>query len=344
MRYPEPDSSAEDPQDFQHQSPPSYSMIAGVGNPQQLREFLVKLNVDHRAKIEYIDMTGILSSVHNLSPGSRDRAHALINSPQIQSWVTGPNPAVLHINGQMFHSQHEARQSPLSLTCAQLVDDFLRRIQPQQNVKQPLIVLRWFCGQHTNFIRDRHAHPAGMLNNLLSQFVLQLRSLGVSSISAHLPTRGYIGIEEKCKAFVELVHSLPPGTILFCILDGVSHYENADHRDALTEVLELLRSLKPKNYDIRKQPVIKILTTAPLKSSIIPGVFDKDEILNMDQVYPRNGGSAAMQRDTGIGRVLMDSSQDMERWTEADIRSSTNHTGAESAHRARGGKGRRVIQ
>ena len=350
MGSPEPKSSAWNSQDFQHQPPPPYPMIAGERNRQHLRVLLGKLDFDQQADVAHNDTVQQLRLINILSRESQDRAVALMYSPQFHTWLTSTTSSVLHINGQMFFSEYEARQSPLSYTCAKFIDSVLAQARhPPTSTSNPIVVLRWFCGEHTNVRNDYDAHPPGMLNNLLAQLILQLLNLGTDSTLGSLPSLGHnTTLSDLCGLFVKLTRSLPLGTRLFCMLDGVSYYEDAQRRKELEEVLLMLKTLTRQTYEARGPPLIKILTTAPLRFSLASRVFGKDEVFNMTERYPPNGGFTPMQWDTGIGRVIMNGFQDMEQCSGADIRSSTNHhTRADSAYRAHSAHkvaGRRVIE
>ena len=305
-----PNSPAEDPQDFRHGPPSPDSTLGRERKRQQLHALLCKLNVDH--ELADTDTNQQVRLIYILSRESQDRAVALINSPQMHLWLTSTTSSVLHINGQMFFNEHEARQSPLSYTCAKFIDSVLAQVKhAQTSTINPTIVVRWFCGQHTNVRTDYDAHPPGMLNNLLWQVICQLLDLGIDSTSAGLPPLGHDPtLSDLCELFAGVAQSLPPGTILFCILDGVSYYEDAQRRDELTEVLLMLKTLTLQLHEASKGPLIKILTTAPMRSSLASRIFESDEIFNMNERYPPNGGFTALQWDAGIGRELMDSSQD----------------------------------
>ena len=109
------------------------------------------------------DTSTLLHVISNLSTGSQDRAVALINSPVMQEWMTSTVSRPLLVNGHMHSSEEEIRQSPLSFFCAKLVDSILPRTSSQP--AGDCFVVRWFCGQHTDFrdygpdLSDFDAHP-----------------------------------------------------------------------------------------------------------------------------------------------------------------------------------------
>ena len=86
-------------------------------------------------------------------------------------------------------------------------------------------------------------------------------------------------------------------TILFCIIDGISYYEDAECQIDCTEVLSMLTNLTRRAAN---GPLIKLLITAPLRSHYVHELFEGRELLNMDEHYPSNGGFSALQWDVGV--------------------------------------------
>lgn len=152
---------------------------------------------------------------------------------------------------------------------------------------------------------DYDAHPKGMLNNLLSQLISQILSSfpPLKLTQYHQPNvdpqlSGY------CDLFAQLVKALPTDTILFCIIDGISYYEDSSRQAECTEVLSMLTTLTGRSQDATNGPLIKLLTTCPLRSHIMHHFFQPEEIYNMDEHYPSNGGFTALQWDVGVGEVI----------------------------------------
>lgn len=156
-------------------SDPSKSALELEDTRRRLKALLTRLDIDQENDIATTDTSIQLNLIHTLSVTSQDRAVALITSPRLQSWLTSMSSCALVINGQMFSSEHETRRSPLSYFCAKFVDSILTVSPPtQQGPSNPIFVVRWFCGQHTDVRTDFDAHTPGMLNNLLSQLIRQL--------------------------------------------------------------------------------------------------------------------------------------------------------------------------
>ena len=144
-----------------------------------------------------------------------------------------------------------------------------------------------------------------MLNNLLSQLINQILTSNLRpKLVDHCLSEADPQVSELCDLFIQLAEALPTGTILFCIVDGISYYEDAERRAECSEVLSMLTSLSRRNHSATIGPLIKLLVTAPLRSHFAYQLFEEEEILNMDENYPSNGGFSALQWDVGMGKVL----------------------------------------
>ncbi|MCJ1382835.1 hypothetical protein MMC17_005948 [Xylographa soralifera] len=275
------------------------------------------LDVDPDVNVAAEDVLDLLRLGGTLSLPSQDRSVALMQSPRLQNWVTCPTSSVLLVNGHMFSSTSETRQSPLSFVCAKLVDVLLPKRGAKLANRNSILAVNWFCGQHTDYGIDPDAHPTGMMNNLISQLLTQLSSrtrngfeLNLTPITA-LRKLAHVGrpapegafdsssIKELCQLFAELVFLLPEGTNLFCIIDGISYYEDEEYTEELHEAISMFMKLATQ---IRGGCVLKLLVTSPLRSHEAQKLFYDNEIYDMDPKLPPNGGFTAMKWKTSLGQ------------------------------------------
>lgn len=281
---------------------------------QRLGNLLRALNFDLIPNTAAQDTSTLLHIVGNLSFGSQDRAVALITSSVMQKWLTSTVSLPLIVNGHMFSSERETRQSPLSYFCAKLINSILpSRTSLQAAKNRGVFVVNWFCGQHTNFndygpgMSDYDAHPPGMLNNLLGQLIVQLLEctslpqLDHLSVSSNDPP-----LSELCDLFVLLVEALPRGSMLFIVIDGISYYEDEERREECMEVVSMLTEITRGGPGFRNECLTKLLVTAPLRSHCVQDLFEDTEILDLDEYIPPNGGFTALQWDMSVGRVILD--------------------------------------
>ncbi len=286
-------------------SPSSYAVLEQQRSRQEVKAILSKLSIDDQADVAADDTSTLLRIIYTLSLPSQDRAVALINSPDLQSWVTSPSSCALLINGHMAYSEYEIRQSPLSYVCAKLADSVLSRtLRSLNDTNNSVLAVRWFCGQHTNMATDYDAHPPGMLNNLLAQLINQCLESSYPPLICDLCVQdSTLKLSDLCDLFVRLVEALPGGTILFCIVDGIPYYEDTDRQTECWEVFSNLINLARRKCDATNG-LFKLLVTAPLRSHCVQALFTPAEVLDLNEYIPPNGGFRALQWELGLGRAI----------------------------------------
>ena len=302
-----------------HRTPRGRSPSPGASQDQErshqrLGNLLRALNFDPIPKTAAQDTSTLLHIVGNLSFGSQDRAVALITSSVMQKWLTSTVSLPLIVNGHMFSSEGEIRQSPLSYFCAKLINSILpSRTSLQAAKNRGVFAVNWFCGQHTNFndygpgMSDYDAHPPGMLNNLLGQLIVQLLECTSLTQFDHLSVSSNDPrLSELCDLFVLLVEALPRGSMLFIVIDGISYYEDEERREECMEVVSMLTEITRGGPGFRNECLTKLVVTAPLRSHCVQDLFEDTEILDLDEYIPPNGGFTALQWDMSVGRVILD--------------------------------------
>lgn len=302
-------------------------------NTQTQTEILYNsLDIDHDRDVVAEDVSNLLRLAGTLSRASQDRSVSLMQSPRLQSWLTCTTSSVLHVNGHMFSSASgEQRQSPLSFVCAKLVDVLVPKTgRKLAKGTSTVLAVCWFCGQHTDCSQrkgsDYDAHPTGMMNNLISQLLIQLCSLDQIDYDLDLDLKnstvlqsfiqsGNLNqeggshstcIKTLCQIFTELVCLLPEGIILFCIVDGISYYEDEDRVEELHQIMSTLTDLANEIWAGR---VFKLLTTSPLRLHEVSTSLYEDEIYDMNARLPPNGGFTTTKWDNSLGRGVKDVSR-----------------------------------
>lgn len=273
----------------------------------QLQTIWSDLLLDKEAdRLPASDTASQLRLIHTLSFASQDKAVALIASPRLQAWLTGPYSSMLLVNGQMFSNDAEALQSPLSYFCARLIDNVLNRSQHggASVAPQPL-GLCWFCGMHTNEKKDDYASPAGILISILSQLIHQIvESPAPVTLTDVSILDKLVREEDLLCMFERLVGVLPAGTVLFCVLDGLSYYEDKKRGKDCMDLLTMLARLTRRRPETIHGPMVKLLVTAPLGTYAIHEFFGEEEKLNLEGYYPSHGGFSTKYWDLRMGRAI----------------------------------------
>ena len=279
--------------------------------------------------------------IYKLSSGSQDRAAALITSPVLQEWMKSTVSLPLVVNGHMYSRGDEIRQSPLSFFCAKLVDSILPEDSSQPAGIRGIFAVGWYCGQHTDLrdhgpvLSDYDAHPRvsrfadllpilsllefvsssgnadsqmlqGMLSNMLGQLAFQLLRCPFVPRLDRLPL-----IEQKpplstlLSLFTLLVRSLPRGSTLFIVIDGISNYEDEHRRKECIEVLETLIGLARRySGSTNDGCLVKLLVTAPLSSHHAQALFAPSETLNLPEYIDSPNGYTDSLWNMTIGELI----------------------------------------
>ena len=297
---------------------PCYDLIVGMlihieMAITKLNDILSNLSYERELDLPMRDVSALLQLAGTLTLPSQDRAVALMQSEQLQDWVTCSNSSALLVNGNMFLEDgvEEERRSPLTFVCAKFADTLVSvtgtRLE-YGNIK--VFTVRWFCGEHLDMNTDYDAHPLGMLNSCLSQLLIQISSYLTLTPNSNLDLSYMIdlnsavqndNISHLSQVFSDLVLHLPKNTIVFCIIDGIMYYEDSRRRDDLVSALGIMVNLSKKEKDC----LFKLLLTAPMRSlEVQQALFTQESVLNMDTYIPENGGFTSLQWDTKVGRHI----------------------------------------
>jgi len=210
------------------------------------------------------DLEKISKLTTSLSEMALGRGRWLIVSDRFRLWVQtrSPKSDLILVNGYLDDIA-ETKISPLSVLCASLI----RTVASQGRI----MTLTYFCGLHGSS-RDWNDGPRGMLRCLISQFILATGARGTDLVS--FPGLDHSLLQNVAAQelgalwvlFQELIGQLPPETVVFIILDGISAFETSlkgwdDEFCQIIFQLQQLVTTKP-----RSGPVVKILLTAPNRS------------------------------------------------------------------------------
>ena len=256
-------------------------------------------SLSYESDVPSRDVQSCLRLAGTFSIDDQNRSVALMTSPKLRSWLTSPSSAALLLNG----NSKVVRRSPVSFVSAKLADSL--------RTKGPLIGLRFFCGEHVNESRDPDASPPGMMNSLMAQLLEQYNGFDLTDIR-NLKKVKNDNVESLCKVFAKLVSQLPEQTILLCIIDAISYYEDSGRRQEILAAVGALLRLAAKDLNC----VFKLLLTNPGRCRHVCELFDKQEILDLPSYCPHQGGFTALQWDTRMGRDVEELGERLE---ESDL-------------------------
>ena len=189
--------------------------------------------------VEYMIQQG-----SSLSIKDQDRAKAIIVDPIISQWIIQTESAALLVHGN--GKWHEPI-SPTSVASAMLVSLFKNQLH--------FITLHHACKKGPD------GNARGMMRSLVCQM------LGGASFIYDFELQSSIDGEdlgELLKLFKKLVRGLPARSVVLCIVDGISWYEDRRLRDdtfkSLRNIVKLMKA---------EELILKLLLTSPTRTSYI---------------------------------------------------------------------------
>jgi hypothetical protein len=169
--------------------------------------------------------------------------------------------------------------------CARLIESL--GYQAEEN----FLVLHFFCGQHLFSATDSDATPLGLVNSLLAQLLSQYPNFEISSQDLVNISPNTVDCVQYL--FEKLVEQLEASMMVFCIIDGISLYEDAARLAETKKVMHGLTELVAR-YD-GTGPVFKLLLTSPTRIKNVPDRVAKDEVLSVSREVPPQAGLSVLR-------------------------------------------------
>ena len=206
------------------------------------------------------DLGYVLRQSNNFKTDTLGHGRWLMTTAKFKNWLAGGTSDLLLVDGHCDRARI-GKTSPMSIFCANFIASVVKL--------SSTIVLHFFCGQHATF-EDPLRGPNGLLRSLICQLLLypntpepNLEALSQQQLYNDL--KGH-ELNALLHLFQQLVHQIPRGTLVFCIIDGISEYETRTKNST-----EDLRSIISSLQSIVRQagPTFKILMTSANKSTEI---------------------------------------------------------------------------
>jgi hypothetical protein len=216
----------------------------------------------------------------SLNPHRQSRISFLLQDGKFQDWFKSLRSQTLVINGMDFASQPDEMVSPLSYMCTMLA-----KTVTQLQHAYPIV---FFCRLHTD--PDDKLHGAsGMMRSLIVQLVLALADTADLSFlsNADMEAIQTRDVYVLCQLFDEILKRVSTA-IVFCMIDGVSWFENEIHVQGMHTAMQSLNSLVEAVEATGSGLVFKLLVTSPIANEYckywfpnrveltVPGEFSMD--------------------------------------------------------------------
>jgi hypothetical protein len=197
------------------------------------------------------NVTFIQRQAQSIEEREQRQALWLFQSPRFESWLCANRSDVILVDGNS-ERHGMARYSAMSLVSSALVQEL--------NGNHFARTISFFCGLH-NLPNDDMAGPQGLMRSLVAQ-LLSMSDMGcdVHLASSHLDAVSRHDVGALCDLLHQLLTRNRLGTILFCIVDGISLFEVDGWRDDVQLVAWRLVGLAA---DPRLGATFKLIMTSP---------------------------------------------------------------------------------
>jgi hypothetical protein len=248
------------------------------------------------------DLAANLDNVWHLPLPYQNRLLATMQTPKLHAWITTPNSSALFLNlNTPAVSPLHASSSFLPAKLVQSVNE-----QPSENI----ITLAFFCGAHAR-PTDSHSGPQGTMRSLVAQLLESHPGFDLQTVRKVAQLRGD-DVHGLCEIFHNLVDQLPADVVVFCIVDGVTAFEERmGLRESGEEVVQaLVRTVQEcaQEKPVGGRCVFKLLLTSPRNSRrlwrLIPD--EVGDVVWMPDAVPSLGGFTVGKWNTSVGRPLRD--------------------------------------
>ncbi|RDL36240.1 Uncharacterized protein BP5553_06852 [Venustampulla echinocandica] len=222
----------------------------------KVKDLLYMLEYDH--ELHQKDAEDCLSLGYTQDDAGQARATWVLHSTEMGEFLAGKvESQLLLING---NSEATEFISPLSFVCAKISDLI--------SVSNHVLILTHFCGRHTDEMRDSKANATGMLASLVGQLLMQVKSWGHRKFKLDLSSLSDDDLSETedlgvlFNTFRTVIAQLPKGTLIFCLIDSLSAYENSTRKEETIDFMRKLARLVKKSTRV----ALKVLVTCPGRS------------------------------------------------------------------------------
>ncbi|KAI1124010.1 hypothetical protein F5Y10DRAFT_269553 [Nemania abortiva] len=191
-----------------------------------------------------------------------DMVLGLLKRPYFESWMRDRRSSILLAEDDVTVNRRPV--SPVSGFCADIAENLSNR---NSGTTALLYCARWQVST------DPTSGPKGMMRTLIAQLLdcpsmktnLNLEFMTSDKLEAYKRHE----LKPLCDLFITLVDQLPPGTDVFCIIDGISWYEQGwqAHLKVVTSMFLYLMKYRLPKYTA----TLKVLMTSDQENENLVG-------------------------------------------------------------------------
>ncbi|PSR97133.1 hypothetical protein BD289DRAFT_426517 [Coniella lustricola] len=242
------------------------------------------------------DLSTVLRRARRSPDLGQDHLHTVLRHQRFTEWIENRHPDLILLDTDA-RSRDQSRRDVVSATSL-LCASFLVGMKKTEANE---VYVHFLCGLHRRS-DDPWAGLSGLLRFVLIQLLLALRERellnldGIPDLSSHKIIKQLERADTAalCRLLHQFVRAFPPGTIVFCIIDGISLLQSSDSReDGCFQLVSCLQSIV---QDDGLCPSFKVMLTepsrpAPSTSWLTPFLEDNHIRLRSARLTYRHQGS-----------------------------------------------------
>jgi hypothetical protein len=258
---------------------------------EELSELLRFDPADHAKDIEQIIKTS-----HRFDMAAKASACTMLQVPEIRSLLSNDGSGLVLVDANL-DTRTMGKVSPVSYFCAMLASIF--------SYLEGAISISFFCGKHLED-EKRIWGPRALMHSLLGQTVAQLPSglrglRGLGYVNAHKFREDLeaLRVDALCEAFRQTIGGLPRDMMVFCLVDGISWYDDERWREEMEYIWQTLLSVSSEEHGGAR---IKVLLTCPGRSRGMMGWLGPERYVD----WRKKGASSGATSDRHFERQVME--------------------------------------
>ncbi|KAH9239013.1 hypothetical protein K456DRAFT_32432 [Colletotrichum gloeosporioides 23] len=206
------------------------------------------------------DLATVVGHSERFDSDDRAKAQWLLQTDEFRSWLRENHSSLLLVDGEL----QDSMISPLSGICGGIVGALMQN--------RGSAVAFFFAGLHVDMQQpDIDSGPVPMMRSLIAQLLMSpnLPSRDLSFMSKDMIKGCRDGdFPVLCEVFVKIIKQVPTQTTVYCIIDGVSWYEQGRWLDDLDQFATALEYITKRN-NAGRSGSLKVLLTSPTQSTEI---------------------------------------------------------------------------
>ncbi|KAH9882004.1 hypothetical protein J1614_001175 [Plenodomus biglobosus] len=302
MAQPSKDMPESDPTtngDQEHRPPKPSPDKALVKKASLATKKKIIRELGYQNRVTLSDRKYNLEQIMSFTRAEQNRAVHVMQSAKLQKWLNAVDSSVILVNGGMSGS-HSLR-TPISFVSAKLADALHQ--SRKSGLESTFISLHFFCGEHEDWRENVDNGPAAVWNSLLAQLLLQYDQFDLASVK-RLSKIDNDDVRALGIAFGNLLKQLPPGCVVFCIVDSVSLYDDEERGDDAELLVKKLVTLARKSAP-EERCIFKLLLSShtELQLESVRSLRHK-EILQVPEILESGDGFSDLKWERGVGRKI----------------------------------------